>query len=78
MANIHKTGICIWELPTIVAECAEARALFHDDAALRSFFADTHGHGSAGNSSWSAWLDLISQVLNDHLRHEHGPVQYHG
>lgn len=76
LADNHRRGLCTWALPTVVGECAQARALFHDDDALRGFFAETHGHGSCGHTSWTVWLDLISRVLTDHLRDEHGSVHY--
>ncbi|MEU4081742.1 hypothetical protein DEJ45_30135 [Streptomyces venezuelae] len=74
----HERGTCPWRLPPVVAECAEALALFQDDDTLRRFFADDLGLGSGSHRSWSAWLTLISDTLTTHLRREHGPVTWTG
>ncbi|MEV7275513.1 hypothetical protein [Streptomyces sp. NPDC093111] len=76
VAYWHKRGTCAWRLPPVVAECAEALALFQDDVTLRRFFADELGLGSGSHTSWSAWLALISEVLTTHLRQEHGPCSW--
>ncbi|MEU6928292.1 hypothetical protein [Streptomyces sp. NPDC046374] len=76
VANWHLVGTCLWHFPLVVAECAEALALFQDDATLRRFFADELGLGSGSHTSWSAWLTLISEVLTTHLRQEHGPCSW--
>ncbi|MCF2534036.1 hypothetical protein [Yinghuangia soli] len=76
VADTHERGLCTWTLPTVVAECAQGLVMFQDDEALRGFFAEALGLGSCGHASWTTWLDLISQVLSEHLREGHGPVQY--
>ncbi|MFI9117425.1 hypothetical protein [Streptomyces venezuelae] len=78
VANWHQVGTCLWHFPLVVAECAEALALFQDDDTLRRFFAGDLGLGSGSHRSWSAWLTLISDTLTTHLRREHGPVTWTG
>ncbi|MET7302773.1 hypothetical protein [Embleya sp. NPDC005575] len=60
----------------VVAECAEAPALLPDDAAPYRFFRVARLMGSGTQESWTAWLNLISRVLTDHLRRDHGPVAW--
>ncbi|MFJ2788498.1 MULTISPECIES: hypothetical protein [unclassified Streptomyces] len=76
VATWHPLGACSWRFSPVVAECAEALALFQDDTTLRRFFADELGLGSGSHTSWSAWLTLISEVLTTHLRQEHGPCSW--
>ncbi|MEV7611598.1 hypothetical protein [Streptomyces sp. NPDC089799] len=79
VADCHdRISVCPWQLPRIVAECAEALALFTDDDSLRRFFAGELGLGSASQDSWTVWLTLISDTLTDHLRREHGPMPWTG
>ncbi|MFD3994058.1 hypothetical protein [Streptomyces sp. NPDC058583] len=76
VAYWHERRTCPWRLPPVVAECAEALALFQDDVTLRRFFAGELGLGSGAHESWSAWLTLISDFLTTHLRQEHGPCAW--
>ncbi|MFI6980998.1 hypothetical protein ACIBSV_20740 [Embleya sp. NPDC050154] len=76
--HTHQQGLCHWYLPMVVAECAEALALFPDDGALYRFFRIERGLGSGSHESWTAWLNLISDILTNHLRQVHGPVTWTG
>jgi hypothetical protein len=68
----HCHPICLWRLPRIVAECAEALAIFQDEESLQRFFEVEHGLGS-GDLAWSAWLPLIAETFTGHLREQHAP-----
>ncbi|MFI1977844.1 hypothetical protein [Streptomyces wedmorensis] len=59
-------------------ECAEVLALFSDDALLGRFFGFELPLGSSSQTSWTAWLNLISDTLATHLRREHGPLAWTG
>ncbi|MFD9423913.1 MULTISPECIES: hypothetical protein [unclassified Streptomyces] len=78
VAECHGGGLCQWRLPPLVAECAEALALFPDEGALSRFFAVELGLGSGSQESWTTWLTLIPDTLTDHLRREHGPIAWTG
>ncbi|MBC9717261.1 hypothetical protein H9Y04_32515 [Streptomyces sp. TRM66268-LWL] len=61
---------CLWSLPAIAAECAEALAIFHDEETLRSFFEEEHGMGS-GELPWAEWIPLIGSTMTAHMRDQH-------
>ena len=61
---------CFWTLPGVVAECAEAQALFHDEAALADFFSDTISGGS-GEWDFTAFLPLVARLCTDHMKTHH-------
>ncbi|SES07811.1 hypothetical protein SAMN04487983_103055 [Streptomyces sp. yr375] len=68
----HCHPICLWCLPPVVAECAEALAIFHSEDTLRRFFEEEHGLGS-GTLAWSDWLPLIIDTFTAHMREYHAP-----
>ncbi|WP_234439296.1 MULTISPECIES: WXG100 family type VII secretion target [Streptomyces] len=78
VADCHGRDLCTWRLPPLVGECAEALALFSDDALLGRFFGFELLLGSSSQTSWTAWLNLISDTLTTHLRREHGPLAWTG
>ncbi|MET7679287.1 hypothetical protein [Streptomyces sp. NPDC005423] len=68
----HRHPICLWNLPPVVAECAEAMAIFHSEESLHRFFEVEHGLGS-GALAWSDWLPLIVETFSTHMREQHPP-----
>ncbi|MCF2526968.1 hypothetical protein [Yinghuangia soli] len=76
VADHHRQLMCSWRFPQLVAQCAEALAVFTDDDSLARFFAgELH---TAYCASWTEWITLLRDSLTDHLRHEHGPVGWTG
>ncbi|MBM4824360.1 MULTISPECIES: hypothetical protein [Streptomyces] len=65
---------CPWELPSVVAECYQAVALFHDEEQMDRFFCREAMTGGSGTEDLVDFFPLFAQRCIEHLRTEHHPL----
>ncbi|OYP17440.1 hypothetical protein CFC35_25500 [Streptomyces sp. FBKL.4005] len=65
---------CPWELPSVVAECYQAIALFHTEEQMDRFFSGEAMTGGSGTEDFLDFFPLFARRCVEHLKEAHHPV----
>jgi hypothetical protein len=65
---------CPWQLPGLIAECAEALAVFHTEDQLARFFGRAEAGGGSTGERFTDFLPLVADIFTEHLREAHSPM----
>ncbi|GAA3792482.1 hypothetical protein ACFS5L_12180 [Streptomyces phyllanthi] len=66
---------CLWQLPGVVAECAEALALFHTEDELDAFFSGGAMGGGSGSEDFIDFFPLFIRLCTEHMKEAHSPLR---
>ncbi|MFF6989533.1 hypothetical protein [Streptomyces sp. NPDC010273] len=62
---------CPWQLPGLIAECAEARAVFHTEEQLDAFFGGGGMGGGSAGERFTDFFPIVVDTFTEHLREVH-------
>ncbi|MGQ4478582.1 hypothetical protein [Streptomyces sp. SAS_276] len=62
---------CPWQLPGLIAGCAEARAVFHTEEQLDAFFGGGGMGGGSAGERFTDFFPLVVHTFTEHLREVH-------
>jgi hypothetical protein len=65
---------CPWRLPSVVAECYQAMALFHTEEQMDRFFSSEAMKGGSGTEDFVDFFPLLARLCVEHLREAHSPL----
>ncbi|WP_405973013.1 hypothetical protein OG496_29290 [Streptomyces sp. NBC_00988] len=65
---------CPWQLPGLIAECAEARAVFHTEEQLDAFFGGGGMGGGSAGERFTDFFPIVVDAFTEHLREAHSPM----
>ncbi|MCG0065423.1 hypothetical protein L0F81_19355 [Streptomyces tricolor] len=65
---------CPWKLPSVVAECYQAIALFHTEEEMDRFFSGEAMTGGSGTEDFLDFFPLFAQRCIEHLKEAHHPL----
>ncbi|GGX93605.1 hypothetical protein [Streptomyces anandii] len=65
---------CPWDLPSVVAECYQAMALFHTEHQMDRFFSSAAMAGGSGTEDFTDFFPLFARLCVEHLRESHSPL----
>ncbi|MEU7054623.1 hypothetical protein [Streptomyces sp. NPDC046197] len=65
---------CPWVLPSVVAECHQAVALFHTEDQMDRFFSQAAMAGGSGSEDFTDFFPLFARLCVEHLREAHSPL----
>ncbi|WP_406174067.1 hypothetical protein [Streptomyces sp. NBC_00996] len=65
---------CPWHLPSVVAECYQAMALFHTENQMDRFFSAAAMSGGSGTEDFLDFFPLFARLCIEHLKESHSPL----
>ncbi|MER5804584.1 hypothetical protein FNV62_31995 [Streptomyces sp. RLB3-17] len=65
---------CPWYLPSVVAECYQALALFHTEHQMDRFFSHAAMAGGSGSEDFLDFFPLFARLCIEHLKEAHSPL----
>ena len=69
---------CPWKLPGLLAECAEARAVFHTEEQLDAFFGGAGMGGGSAGEGFTNFFPVVVNAFTEHLREAHAGMWVRG
>lgn len=69
---------CPWKLPGLLAECAEARAVFHTEEQLDAFFGGAGMGGGSAGEGFTNFFPVVVNAFTEHLREAHAGMWERG